>query len=926
NSTNPTTEELTLLSTGYVGINKPMPAYGLDVTSDRGAGVGFHAVAQFARSTDTIYGDGIFTGYYTPDGTAMYGAIENNAASGSTGLVIGTATKPAALTMLNNGDSTFNGTLTAGRTGAVNALTLYGDALASNYNDYLTFNFDGSDGYYIGTTNGIYTLGQLYGGTYIPLLKMSSASIEAQTVLLGKFSSDGYDATIWTGTNSALIGSTARSLMFTADAQNGDTNGGLGYSFSSVKGFINSGGVAAPIGALSINVANGTPGTLGEIARFLPGGFIVNGTSLDASAITEFDSTTKGVLLPRMNGTQMNAISSPAAGLEVYNTTDNAIEYYNGTSWVSGGGGGSITLKTNGTNNGSQTTLNLIAGSGVTLTDNGTGGITIAASGGGSSQWSNGASSAIYYNTGNVGVGTSTPGANLVVNSPSTISSGDLFDVNNNGSSRLTLDYAGNLFVQGNITCGGSCGGGGSSQWTTSGSDIYFTGGKVGIGTSSTPAAALEVDGANYNSMIINAPSYVDLALAHGGTAFGYLGTGQILADSYSGQGGGQNDLGLASTGGIQFSIGGTTLPSMTIASGGIYVPATLYLNRNAAAIQFDSSVGNGMVFSISGTSYATLGSSGSLSLSGGSATDLAIQTMSGSNLQFATGGQATSNIRMTILSGGNIGIHNTSPGHFLDVGSSATTTGTTVAEFINAGGTCDVTPSTTGGISCTSDMTLKKNVVNLADGSVWSFNSNIAVQNLSVLNDVLALNPVNYNWNVETDGTQKHAGFIAQEVQQVFPDLVSQDPATHLLSLNYTGLLPYTVEAIKELDVQITSIDDMSSNNPFRDAITKWLADASNGIQNIFTKKVTTDQLCITDANGQTCLNRSQVDQILQQQNVQSAPSASSGDDTATQSPDVTSQSPDVSDPTISSPDANSQSPEGTDSTNSPQATQSPQ
>jgi hypothetical protein len=47
------------------------------------------------------------------------------------------------------------------------------------------------------------------------------------------------------------------------------------------------------------------------------------------------------------------------------------------------GSGGSITLKTNGTNNGSQSILNLKAGSNVTLTDDGTGGVMIASSGSG---------------------------------------------------------------------------------------------------------------------------------------------------------------------------------------------------------------------------------------------------------------------------------------------------------------------------------------------------------------------------------------------------------------------------------------------------------------------------------------------------------------------------------------------------------------
>jgi hypothetical protein len=48
---------------------------------------------------------------------------------------------------------------------------------------------------------------------------------------------------------------------------------------------------------------------------------------------------------------------------------------------AAGGSGSDITLQTNGVNNTVQTLLNLIAGSGITLTADGVGGVTIAASG-----------------------------------------------------------------------------------------------------------------------------------------------------------------------------------------------------------------------------------------------------------------------------------------------------------------------------------------------------------------------------------------------------------------------------------------------------------------------------------------------------------------------------------------------------------------
>lgn len=56
--------------------------------------------------------------------------------------------------------------------------------------------------------------------------------------------------------------------------------------------------------------------------------------SIHSSAQLQADSTTKGFLLPRMTNTEMNAITSPATGLQIYNTTNSAVYWYNGTAWT----------------------------------------------------------------------------------------------------------------------------------------------------------------------------------------------------------------------------------------------------------------------------------------------------------------------------------------------------------------------------------------------------------------------------------------------------------------------------------------------------------------------------------------------------------------------------------------------------------------
>ena len=63
-------------------------------------------------------------------------------------------------------------------------------------------------------------------------------------------------------------------------------------------------------------------------------------------------------------------------------------------------------------------------------------------------------------------------------------------------------------------------------------------------------------------------------------------------------------------------------------------------------------------------------------------------------------------------------------------------------------------------------------------------------------LDKVKQLRGVDFAWK---QSDEKGKGVIAQELQEIFPELVSSD-STGNLSVNYTGLIAVLIEAIKEL------------------------------------------------------------------------------------------------------------------------------
>lgn len=139
--------------------------------------------------------------------------------------------------------------------------------------------------------------------------------------------------------------------------------------------------------------------------------------------------------------------------------------------------------------------------------------------------------------------------------------------------------------------------------------------------------------------------------------------------------------------------------------------------------------------------------------------------------------GSSLGGIAASINGGGN----NTSSFHFVGV------TQTVALWYLYGNGTT----------SYTSDIRVKKNVETTRDG---------------YLDDVCKLRVVKYNWYNDSDDTPRELGFIAQEVEQVFPGLVqdamhpTKDGEIHKV-LKGSVLTPILLKALQEANAKIDAL-----------------------------------------------------------------------------------------------------------------------
>ena len=101
-----------------------------------------------------------------------------------------------------------------------------------------------------------------------------------------------------------------------------------------------------------------------------------------------------------------------------------------------------------------------------------------------------------------------------------------------------------------------------------------------------------------------------------------------------------------------------------------------------------------------------------------------------------------------------------------------------------------------------------------------WTSNSDRRIKkNISsipsALSNIMALNPSFFNYMSDDDSAPLRQGFIAQDVQEIFPNIVSvsytdkdaQGNNMQILGLSQTEFIPYIIKAIQEQQAQITTL-----------------------------------------------------------------------------------------------------------------------
>lgn len=295
-------------------------ANGANVVTWNWSGLSAGTKGMIFGGTDILV-NGMTIGFGKYQGSNTNSAFGYNALNTSTGGLYNTAIGSNALNNLTNGlANTAIGEMSLGAlTTGANNIGIGRQSLTATSNGQGNIGIGDFSLTSMGTANGNTAIGQ--NALYNNILGSSNVAIGNSALVATKGGSNtgvgtyvGYNLT--TGTANTIIG------YYTA----------LGITTGSKNTII-----GANISGLATTLSNTIILADGDgVIRYYcnSAGSTGIGTSTPSSkAILDLTSTTKGLLLPRMTTTQRDAITSPDAGLIIYNTTSNKLNFYNGSAW-----------------------------------------------------------------------------------------------------------------------------------------------------------------------------------------------------------------------------------------------------------------------------------------------------------------------------------------------------------------------------------------------------------------------------------------------------------------------------------------------------------------------------------------------------------------------------------------------------------------
>ena len=190
-------------------------------------------------------------------------------------------------------------------------------------------------------------------------------------------------------------------------------------------------------------------------------------------------------------------------------------------------------------------------------------------------------------------------------------------------------------------------------------------------------------------------------------------------------------------------------------------------------------------------------------------------------------GGSEVEAMRIDGSGGGDVGIGTNSPGGLRLFVTKSQSTGSNVVQFSNSNSSgnvfCVGTSIESNGNNTSSfhvrSVTQQIGTFGLLGNGTQSFTSdrrlkkNIETTRDGYLEDLAKLRVVKYNWHNHDDGTPKELGLIAQEVQEVFPNLVRTDDEelngiTDPKSLKMSVIPFMVLKALQEATARIQTLE----------------------------------------------------------------------------------------------------------------------